>query len=132
MSRSFSRLCRVTDLLCIVRMAFAAVLVTAAGAHAATSHADVAPAISIGHCLDSITTGAAPGDAQCPGFLVDTLKQAQQTCGEAGGKLIATTPSDVWSIDVDGDGAPEYVFEYNGNVSCDGAWSVFDCGSLGC
>jgi len=116
----------------IARMAFAALLASAAAVYAVTPQADVAPAISIAQCLDTITTGAAPVEAQCPGFLFDALKQARQTCGDAGGELVAAATPDVWSIDVNGDGAAEYVFEYAGNVSCDGAWSVFDCGSLGC
>jgi hypothetical protein len=90
--------------------------------------AEVAATISIKQCLD----GVVRDDAQCPAFLIDALKQARQTCADAGGTLAATATSDVWSIDVNADGVPEYVFEYDGNVSCEGAWSVFDCGSLGC
>jgi hypothetical protein len=116
----------------VARIAFAALLASAAAADASASQAGVAPAISIARCLDTITTGAAADATRCPGFLIDPLKQARQTCGDAGGKLVAAAAPDVWSIDVNGDGAPEYVFEYAGNVSCDGAWSIFDCGSLGC
>ena len=96
------------------------------------THARLAPSISIAHCLDVISKGAARNDVQCPGFLIEPLKQAQQTCIEASGKLVATPTSSVWTLDVDGDASAEYAFEYDGNVSCEGAWSVFECGSLGC
>jgi hypothetical protein len=114
-------------------IAFVALLASAATAGEATHvHAVVAPAISIAQCLNTIANGAARDEVQCPAFLIDSLKQARQTCADAGGKLEATAAPDVWSIDVNADGVPEYVFEYDANVSCEGAWSVFDCGSLGC
>lgn len=97
-----------------------------------SAHAQLAGAISIRHCLDTIDSPDTRIEAQCPGFLIEPLKQARQTCTDSGGQLLATPASNVWTIDVDGDAAPEYLFEYDGNVSCENAWSVFECGSLGC
>jgi hypothetical protein len=115
-----------------VRVIALVALLVSGAAGAAPPHAAVAASISIAQCLDSIATGTARDEVQCPAFLIEPLKQARQTCADAGGKLVAAATPDVWTIDVNGDGVPEYVFEYDGNVSCEGAWSVFDCGSLGC
>jgi len=41
-------------------------------------------------------------------------------------------PANIWTLDLNGDHKKEYGLEYEGNVSCDGAPSVFSCGSLGC
>ncbi len=90
------------------------------------------PSISIQHCLDTIDSPNERNEARCPGFLPATLKEAQQACADAGGVLTATPSADVWKLDVDGDATPEFVFEYESNVQCEGAWSVFGCGSLGC
>jgi len=94
--------------------------------------ARIAGDVSIAQCLASLEGGTARDEAQCPEFLIAPLKEARQTCADAGGRLVPTALADVWTLDVNGDGEPEYVFEYDGNVSCEGAWSVFDCGSLGC
>ena len=99
---------------------------------AAQPHAEVDARISIAHCLDTIAHGSARDDARCPVFLIDALKQADQTCTEAGGQLEALATPEVWTVDVNGDGVAEYAFEYEGIVSCKDAWSVFSCGSLGC
>jgi hypothetical protein len=88
--------------------------------------------ISIAHCLDVIDTNVARDAARCPEFLIAPLAEAKQTCIDVGGELKAGPTSDVWSLDADGDGQPEYAFELANNAYCDGAASVFDCGSLGC
>ena len=96
------------------------------------AHAQLAGSISIAHCLDTIATNLARDEARCPAFLIQPLKSAQQTCAEVGGQLQATPTADVWMLDVNGDAVQEYTFEYEGIVSCEGAWSVFSCGSRGC
>lgn len=53
-------------------------------------------------------------------------------CTEAGGKLEGAAQADVWQLDVDDDGRNEFAFEPNGNVTCVDAYSLFECGSLGC
>lgn len=95
-------------------------------------HAQRDTSISMAQCLSEIDGPNMPTEAQCPGFLIQPLRDAMQTCTEAGGHLTATPQSDLWAIDVNRDGALEYAFEYDGNVACEGAWSVFSCGSLGC
>jgi hypothetical protein len=94
--------------------------------------AQLDPSISIAHCLDTIDLPNSRNEARCPGFLAEPLKEARQICADAGGTLTATPSTDIWKLDVDGDAIPEFIFEYAGNVQCEGAWSVFDCGSLGC
>ncbi len=109
-------------------------LYTALGASAVELpvRAQLDPSISIAHCLDTIETPNKRDEARCPGFLTQPLKDARQICADAGGVLTAAPSADVWSLDVDGDTTQEFVFEYDGNVSCEGAWSIFECGSLGC
>ena len=115
-------------------IALAALLASAAavGESKPLVHAQLDPKISIAYCLDTIVQGTARDEAQCPGFLIEPLKGAQKTCAEVGGRLVAVPKPDVWMLDVNGDEAPEYAFEYDGIVSCEDAWSVFSCGSLGC
>jgi len=88
--------------------------------------------IDMSVCLDPVAQGAIPDPQRCPGFLIQPITDALQSCREAGGKLRAASPANVWAIDVNGDGKREYVFEYAGNVDCEGLPSLFDCGSLGC
>ena len=88
--------------------------------------------IDVAHCLDVIERGAKRDDARCRAFLIDPLGQARRSCAEAGGKLVAARESNVWQIDVNGDGHEEYLFKLEENVTCEGVWSLFDCGSLGC
>lgn len=83
-------------------------------------------------CVTAIESGAALPAATCPGFLFDAVADARNVCREAGGKLVAATPPNVWQIDVNHDGVLEFVFDNDGIVVCEGAWSVFSCGSLGC
>jgi hypothetical protein len=88
--------------------------------------------IDISRCFDLIATTSERDPARCPAFLLELVEQAQRTCDEAGGTLRPLSPANVWAVDVNGDGSRELSFEYDGNVACEGAWSLFDCGSLGC
>jgi hypothetical protein len=88
--------------------------------------------IDISRCFDIIAGTSERDTARCPTILLELVEQAQQTCREAGGTLTPQSPANVWAIDVNGDGTQELSFEYEGNVACEGAWSLFDCGSLGC
>jgi hypothetical protein len=96
------------------------------------THAQIAGGISIAHCLATIATQAVRNESLCPAFLVESLQRAQTTCADVDGRLVPTPTADVWTLDVNGDNTPEFAFEYDGVVSCEGAWSVFSCGSLGC
>jgi hypothetical protein len=119
------------DLFLVVILAAACTSGARAGDQPAAD-ARLADNISIAHCLDVISKGGKRDPNRCPGFLIEPLKEALQTCGEAGGKLVPTASANVWQIDVNGDNKQEFTFEYEGNVDCDGAWSIFSCGSLGC
>lgn len=68
----------------------------------------------------------------CPGYLLGGLREAIDTCAGVGGRLEAAPQSDVWSLDVDADGQAEVMLDLTQNYFCDGAASVFSCGSLGC
>ena len=107
-------------------------LLAAAAGSAHAADVRVATDISIAHCLDVIAARAARDDARCPEFLIAPLTEAKQTCADVGGELRAGPTSDVWALDVDDDGRSEYAFELANNAYCDGAPSLFDCGSLGC
>jgi hypothetical protein len=80
-------------------------------------------------CIDSLGKSA---PARCPPYLVDAVKGAAQMCTEVEGTPVGITPASIWSLDVDGDGKKEYVYEIGANVGCVGAASIFSCGSLGC
>jgi len=88
--------------------------------------------IDISRCFDIVAGKSERDAARCPAFLLELVEQAEPSCREAGGTLRPMSPADVWAIDVNGDGKQELSFEYAGNVACEGAWSLFDCGSLGC
>lgn len=70
--------------------------------------------------------------AQPPEFVADALREAERTCVGAGGVLHPAKKPALHAIDVNGDGLPEYTFDLEASVSCEGAWSIFSCGSLGC
>jgi hypothetical protein len=101
-----------------------AVCGNARAATPSTMHPEPA-SLKVGDCLAS----TAP---RCPGFLTTALKGAASSCKEVGGTLQAMNGPGLWTLDLNGDGHPEYLFELIASVSCDGAASLFDCGSLGC
>ncbi|HZF16823.1 MAG TPA: hypothetical protein VE046_12860 [Steroidobacteraceae bacterium] len=115
--------------LCVVA---AACMTAAAADNPPAAKAELAGNIGIAHCLDVLTRGIARKPAVCPGFLMAPLKYALAACHDAGGKLVPLAPANIWTLDLNGDHKKEYGLEYEGNVSCDGAPSVFSCGSLGC
>lgn len=83
-------------------------------------------------CFAAIATGGDADAAACPSFLMQTAIDAGQACRDAGGLVGAIESADIWSIDVNGDGQPEHAFGIEDVVYCEGAASVFSCGSLGC
>ncbi len=88
--------------------------------------------IDLAYCLDVATRGTAPDPGRCPAFLVLALAAGHETCREAGGRLVPVRVPQIWTLDVNGDGESEYLFDLGSNVGCEGAWSIFECGSLGC
>jgi hypothetical protein len=83
-------------------------------------------------CVSALAAGAQADAARCPAFLLRVVAEARAMCTEAGGKLEGAQEADVWQLDVDDDGRNEVALEANGNVTCVDAYSLFECGSLGC
>jgi len=88
--------------------------------------------IDLAHCFAVASQKATPDEARCPAFISEAIMGGMQTCSEVGGQLIPQLAPTVWALDVNGDRKMEYLFELGGNVGCDGAPSIFSCGSLGC
>lgn len=88
--------------------------------------------VVVSACLDAVNRQQTPDARQCPGFVVESLQSASQTCREAGGTLVAGPEQAIWELDVNGDRQPEMTFSLEGNVTCENASSVFSCGSPGC
>lgn len=115
-------------LICVFGFASAAAW---AGSPSATTP-KAATAIDVGVCLQAIGKSSHRESARCPGFLLDSLEEAERTCGDVGGKLAPAASARVWSFDVNADGRAEYLVDLEEIVDCNGAPSVFSCGSLGC
>jgi hypothetical protein len=82
-------------------------------------------------CLRTVST-ATPSEALCPAFISEGLAEMTATCSGVGGRLAAGERPSLWSLDVNGDGRDEFLYDATDNFSCEGAASVFSCGSLGC
>ncbi len=87
--------------------------------------------INLAGCLteedeDEATVGS------CPTYILQSLDYMIQECGRVGGALEPLPESAAWSLDVDGDGDAEVMLDLTQNFNCQGAPSVFSCGSLGC
>lgn len=83
--------------------------------------------IDLAACLQA--DAASPA---CPGFISSAIADAAPQCKEFGGTLQATPGATLASLDVDGDGAREYLFDFSQVYGCTTAASLFACGSLGC
>ena len=83
-------------------------------------------------CLQIARTATEPAKALCPGFISHGLAEMVATCTDAGGHLAAVRSPSLWSLDVNGDGQDEFLYDATDNYQCDGAASLFSCGSLGC
>ncbi len=95
-------------------------------------HPTLATGLSPASCVAALAGGTQPDAARCPAFLRSVVAEARAMCTEAGGKLEGAEQAEVWQLDVDDDGRNEVAFEPNGNVTCVDAYSLFECGSLGC
>lgn len=107
-------------------------LIAAAGGEAQPARATLMTSVSPAHCVQAQNAGTGADLIRCPRPLRAAVEEATRVCREAGGTLSGTQEGNVWSIDVDGDERQELLFELDGNVQCEGAYSVFSCGSLGC
>ncbi|MGH8262847.1 MAG: hypothetical protein ACRETU_05025 [Steroidobacterales bacterium] len=118
-----------TLLFCV--LGFTSIVAWAASPPSSTPKAAVA--IDVGRCLQGLGPGRMKKEnAHCPGFLLDALEEAERTCGDVNGKLAPAAAARVWSFDVNADGHVEYLVNLEEIVDCEGAPSVFSCGSLGC
>jgi hypothetical protein len=88
--------------------------------------------VDLGACLRIARNEEKPAETRCPGFISQTLPGSVKQCADAGGRLAPVRQPTVWSLDVDFDGRPEFLFDVSQNFDCVGAWSVLSCGSLGC
>ena len=95
-------------------------------------HPTLATGLSPASCVVALAGGTPPDASRCPSFLLRAVAEARAMCTEAGGKLEGAEQAEVWQLDVDDDGRNEVAFEPNGNVTCVDAYSLFECGSLGC
>jgi hypothetical protein len=107
-------------------------LAAAAGGEAQTVRATLMTSVSPAHCVQAQNSSTGADLIRCPKPLREAVTEAATTCRDAGGTLSGTAAGNVWSIDVNGDERQELAFELDGNVQCEGAYSVFSCGSLGC
>jgi hypothetical protein len=110
----------------------AAALLAACSGHAEPTAATLAAGLSPAHCVAAIEAQTPPDTARCPGFLFTAVNEARDVCRAVDGTLVGADDAAVWTLDVNRDGAAEFVYEHEGNVACEGAYSVFSCGSLGC
>jgi hypothetical protein len=108
------------------------VLSAARGGAAQPVRATLMTSVSPAHCVQAQNAGTAADPIRCPRPLRAAIEEAARICREVGGTLSGTREGNVWSIDVNGDERQELLFELDGNVQCEGAYSVFSCGSLGC
>lgn len=89
-------------------------------------------AVDLGACLEIAHGRADADEGVCPGFISASALEASGICKDVGGTLVAAQEPSMQSLDVNGDGVPEYFYDFTENFICEGAPSVFSCGSLGC
>ncbi len=83
-------------------------------------------------CLKIARKATEPSEALCPGFISHGLAEMFATCADAGGRLEPVQRPSLGSLDVNGDGNDEFLYDATDNYQCEGAASLFSCGSLGC
>jgi hypothetical protein len=104
----------------------------ACSAPLSAQHPTLATGLSPASCVAALAGGTQPDATRWPTFLLRAVAEARAMCTEAGGKLEGADQGEVWQLDVDDDGRNEVAFKSNGNVTCVDAYSLFECGSLGC
>lgn len=88
--------------------------------------------LDLGACLSIARKTIEASESVCPAFVSEGLVEMAAACTEAGGRLEAGRRPSVTSLDVNGDGVAELLYNAAENYRCDAAPSLFDCGSLGC
>jgi hypothetical protein len=94
--------------------------------------ADAVTDVDLASCLEVARGAEQPSEARCPGFISGGLTEMVATCAEAGGRLQSAGTPSIASLDLNGDGRPEFLYDATNNFRCEGAPSLFSCGSLGC
>jgi hypothetical protein len=87
--------------------------------------------INLAACLTEESEDTATAGS-CPTYILQSLDYMIQECSRVGGELKPMPESAAWSLDVDSDGDSEVMLDLTQNFDCQGAPSVFSCGSLGC
>ena len=87
--------------------------------------------INLAGCLNEESEDAATAGS-CPTYILQSLDYMIQECSRVGGELQPLPESAAWSLDVNSDGNAEVLLDLTQNFTCQGAPSVFSCGSLGC
>lgn len=95
-------------------------------------HATLMTSVSPAHCVQALAAGTGVDLIRCPAPLRMAVTEAITACRNVDGTLSGEQEGIVWALDVNGDGRQEVAFELDGNVACEGAYSLFSCGSLGC
>ena len=88
--------------------------------------------IDFAACFAEDMADEAAKSSRCPSFALLALDYMSRECTVAGGNLQPVAEPVVWSLDVDGDASAEILVDLTQNLDCQGAPSVFSCGSLGC
>jgi len=96
------------------------------------SKATPSTGLDLNACAQVARGATEPSDARCPAFISDGLREMTATCADVGGRLVPADRASLWSLDVNGDGREEFLYDATDNFHCEGAASVFSCGSLGC
>jgi hypothetical protein len=138
----------ITAFNCSAALALAAVLACSPGpdrgvpAHTASANGQLpstvaSKAVQFGRvdlnaCLTIARKERQPSEALCPGFISDGLVQLIAMCADAGGRVEPMPRPLLQSLDVDGDGNDEFLYDTTENYQCGGAPSALSCGSLGC
>jgi len=83
-------------------------------------------------CLQAARDPATAGPETCPGYVLDSLVYAVEECARVGGMLKPASAPVLRALDIDADGGDEVLYDFTENYYCEGAPSIFSCGSGGC
>lgn len=88
--------------------------------------------LDLATCMSEVESETPPETSTCPSFVLLSLDYMIDACTAVGSKLKAAEESRAWSLEVDGDDKSEVMIDLTENFYCEGAPSLFSCGSLGC
>lgn len=83
-------------------------------------------------CLEIARGDVSAAEDLCLGIITAGLVGTIEICAGVGGELAPMRQPSLQSLDVNGDGQSEFLYDVTENYQCDGAPSVLSCGSLGC